>query len=62
MERTIPLSLLTTAMHDMSNEVWAVQRETPEDSYLHGALEALYQALENACGAAEDEMSRKAEA
>ena len=56
------LRLLTTSMHNMADEVWAVQRETPEDAYLHGALDAVFQALENACGAAEAEMRALARA
>lgn len=60
MSQQLNLSLLTTSMHDMSNEVWAVQRETPEDTYLHGALDAVFQALCNACDAAEAVMRREA--
>ena len=56
------LRLLTTSMHNMCDEVWAVQRETPEDAYLHGALEAVFQSLCNACDAAEAEMRAHARA
>ena len=56
------LRLLTKSMDSMLNEVWAVQRNTPEDAYLHGALDAVYQALENACCAAEAEMRALARA
>jgi hypothetical protein len=56
------LRLLTTSMHNMADEVWAVQRGTPEDAYLHGALDAVFKALENACGAAEAEMRALARA
>ena len=62
MEGTIPLSLLTTAMHDLSNEVWAVQRETPQEAALWDSLERVYQALAEACDVAEAVMRRKAEA
>ena len=56
------LRLLTTSMHSMADEVWAVQRQTPEDAYLHGALDAVFKALENACCAAEAEMRALARA
>jgi hypothetical protein len=61
-QRLDTLRLLTTSMHNMCDEVWAVQRETPEDTYLHGALDAVFQALCNACDAAETEMRREVEA
>jgi len=54
------LRLLTTSMHNMCDEVWAVQRETAEeDTYLWKCLEETWQALCNACDAAEAVMRRE---
>ena len=60
MSQQLNLSLLTTAMHDMSEEVWAFQRDTPQEAALWDALERVFQALAEACDVAEAVMRREA--
>lgn len=53
------LRLLNEQMDHMCDELWDVQRETPEGTYLWECLEKAFQALADACGAANEVIRRE---